>query len=134
MAKSGEADSGGRALPQNFPPEPEELGRAAARPGIESAGSFDQAAVFQEPPEVLLVQAQAGQGFDHSLELKEREGRREQLENDGAVFQFSAQPAESGRENSAVIEGHRLPEMRMCGKGTAASQWDSFRGPNGWLV
>ena len=92
-----------RALAQDVAAEDEQLGRPAAGLGVEAAGAFDQAAGFDQAAEVLLVQAHAGEGFDDALELQEGERGRQQLEDDGAVFDLAAQAAEGGGEDAPVV-------------------------------
>ena len=95
----------GRPLAQHLAPEDEQLGRTAA--GLDVlAGAFDEAGVFDQAAEVLLVEAHAGEGFDHPLELEQGEGGRQELEDDRAVLELAAQPAEGGGEDAPVVEGH----------------------------
>src|SRR5688572_18703464 len=94
--------------------------------GTASCGLFDAArrlqevAVFDQAPEVLLVQAHARQGFDRSLQLQQGEGLRQELEDHRTVLQLAAQAPERRRDDAPVVEG-KLRPGRACLAGTAAA-------------
>ena len=53
-----------RALAQRVAAAAEELSRPTPRAGVELAGAFDQAGAVEQAAKILLVQRQAGYGFD----------------------------------------------------------------------
>src|SRR3954462_12696023 len=65
-------------LQQNLTPKPHQPGRAPTGLGRALARFLHQALRFDEPTEVLLVQANASERFHRALELQERKGGRHQ--------------------------------------------------------
>ena len=96
--------------------EAEQLGGPAAGGGLEPAGALDEGAALDEPAEVLLVEADAGQGLDRPLQLQQGEGLRQQLEHQGPVPELAAEAPQRGGEDAPVVEGQRRPERR-AGRG-----------------
>ena len=68
----GQPHARGRALAQHVSAEAELLGRSAASLSRQSSGAFDQALALDQAPEILLVQAGAGNGLDGPLKLQKR--------------------------------------------------------------
>src|SRR6266446_7663213 len=101
-----QAHAWGRAFPEHFPTEAEELGRPAPGPARHAPGAFDQALAFDQTAEILLVQTDAGESFDGALQLKQRKFGRHQLEDDGTIFHLAAQPSHGGGKNAPMIEHH----------------------------
>src|SRR5215831_7621278 len=88
---AGQPYPGGRAFAQDLAPEAELLGWAAARAPRHPSRALHQPLAFDETAEVLLVQADAGDGLHGPLELQERELRRHQLEDDRPVLHLAPQ-------------------------------------------
>src|SRR5437867_13274943 len=91
---------------QHLAPEAEQLGRAPAGPDIELSGPFHEPAFFNQPAQVLLVQADAGQRLHESLQLQEREGGRQELEDNGAILQLAPNASQRRGQDAPVIERH----------------------------
>src|SRR5690606_8426786 len=102
-----QAQPGARTLAAHVLAEPEELRRTAAGRGGEAARALDEPALLDEPAEVLLVEPQPDQRLDGTLQLRQRERRRQELEDDRAVRQLAAQPAERARRNAPVVVSER---------------------------
>ncbi len=84
--------------------------RFAGRPpgvGRRLACLLDQILLFDQPPEVLLVNEPAGERLHGSLQLQQRERCWHQLEHDGPVFDLGSQPGDARCQNAAMIGDHR---------------------------
>src|SRR6185295_2048811 len=129
-----QADSRRRPFSEHIAAEDEELGGAAPGQQRLAARPFDQPPALDEAAEVLLVEADSGEGLDEALELEEREARGEQLEDHRAVLELAAQAAESAREDAAVVEPGAEPQANAlrCGLlpllvGVAVRLFDQLR-------
>src|SRR5579885_1073755 len=68
-----EAHTGGGAFAQDLAAEAEQFGRTPAGRAREFAGALHQSLIFDQAAEVLLVQANAGDGFHGALQFQHRE-------------------------------------------------------------
>jgi hypothetical protein len=109
MASSGQADAGRGTFAQDAPAETEQFCGPATCPLVKLGRAFDQASLFNETPEILLVKANAGKGLNHTLQLEQCETGREQLEDHRPVLQLAAEPPQGSGENPAMVQPHRLP-------------------------
>ena len=125
---AGAAGVGGSPLPrQGSQPQPgrgallhhlaAEAEQGGGRPlgGDGLARRLHQRGVLHHAPEILLVQVRAGDRLYRALQRGQREGRRQQLEHDGAVFQLAAQAADSAvammRRWSNIMRSPRLGRL-----------------------
>jgi hypothetical protein len=69
MSRSRETHTGGRALPEHFPPKTEQLGRTSSGAGVEQPGPFDETAFLDESTKILLVKPNAHESLDYPLKL-----------------------------------------------------------------
>ena len=53
------------------------------------------------------MQADAGQRLHESLQLQEREGRRQELEDNGAILQLAPNASQRRGQDAPVIERHQ---------------------------
>src|SRR5262245_20110585 len=102
-----DAESRRRALQHHLTAETVKPRRAPASSGRDVPGSLDQAALLDQPPEILLMQQRAGDSLDRLLQVVKGELGREQLEHHGAVFQLAPEPSEGSGEDAAMVESHR---------------------------
>src|SRR5439155_26123490 len=58
-----------------------------------------------------------GQRLDGALQLEQRKCWRHQFEDDRTVLDLAAQPADRGREDAAMVKGHRHPGRAVEGGG-----------------
>src|SRR5262245_17903109 len=110
-----------RTLHHDCAAEAVEPRRPASCRGRNVSRRFDQAALFDKPPEILLVQQRAGDGFDRLLQVVKRELGRQQLEDHGTVLQLTAEPPECRGKYAAMVERHRTSKFRqdrplLCGR------------------
>src|SRR5690606_30500757 len=74
LAGQGQFAAGDGALEQYVAPEAEQFGGPAGGAGSDIAGVFHQRLLFDQAPEILLMQAAARQRFDGRLQLQQGEG------------------------------------------------------------
>src|SRR5260221_2632230 len=118
-ARKWQLSRGGSPLRHDRAGEAEELGGPAAGRRRHAAGLFDQPLLIDQPAEVLLVKTLSGERFDGTLELKQREGWRHQLEDDRAIFDLRPQPGKAGGEDAAMIQHHWRARERRGPAGVA---------------
>src|SRR5215212_5675783 len=78
-----------RPLQQNLAPKAHQPGRSPARLCRALARFLHQALCFDETTKVLLMQANAREGFHRALELQEREGGRHEFEHHGPILNLA---------------------------------------------
>jgi hypothetical protein len=61
---------------------------------------------FDQASKILLMEADAREGFDRALQFKQGEFGRHQLEHNRAVFHFRPQATHGGGQDPPVIEHH----------------------------
>ena len=71
------------------------------------ASFLNELLLFHQAAEVLLVDQAACKRLNTALQLQQGELRRHQLEHDRTVFDLGAKPGDPGREDAAMIGGHR---------------------------
>src|SRR5690606_5314594 len=103
----GQAQAGPRPLAAHVLAKLEELRRASARRGREAPRALDQAALLDEPAEILLMEPQPDERLDRALQLRQREGLGQQLEHDRPIRELPAQSAERARRDAAVVVRER---------------------------
>ena len=106
----GEAEAGHGQGRQLLTTKTEQLRWPSARADLVAAEAFQESGSVQGATEVLLVQRHTGDGFDGALQRREGELRAHEVEDDGPILQFAAQPAQTGRQDAPVIGDHRLAE------------------------
>ena len=97
-------------LRDDVAPEAVEQRRPPARVALPLAGRLDELRRRNQPPEVPGVQPHPRERLDRSLQLRERERRRQQLEHERTVSQRAAHPSDRRREDAPVVERHRHPD------------------------
>jgi hypothetical protein len=73
-ASAGESHAWGRALSEYLSTESEKLGGPSTGAGVVHSGSFDETALFDEPSEILLMEADAHESLYDALKLEQCEG------------------------------------------------------------
>ena len=97
---------------KNLTAEAEYLGWASTGLEVDRARALDELSLLDESTEVRFVEPTADEGFDHTLELVQRECLREELKHDRAVGELATEPVEGGSNDPSVVERHRTTERR----------------------
>src|SRR4051794_28699407 len=101
-----------RRLEQNFAAEAVKLCGPSPDPHRDLARRPGRSRTLDESAEGLLGRMRTKNGFHRSLQLKQRELVRHQLEDHRAVFDLGARAADGGRKNAPMIEPHRRTKPR----------------------
>src|SRR5471030_1318996 len=95
------------AFDKDLAPEAHEARRAPTSRGGDVAGLLDEAPLLDETTKILLMQPDPRQRLDRALKLRQGEGRRHQFKHHRAVLDLATQPADCGREDTAMVDRHR---------------------------